>query len=245
VAEEPILNPSESDPAAQKRAAEAAKTQSNPSPPKTDISAGIKDDANSYNGKHDVQEWWKVGVETLTLVAVVWYACIASRQLTQMREATIATASAAQTASATLDFTRQINRAYIAVKPTTGRDISSDLPIIVFRMANLGHVPALTVRHQVQGAVCKYPLPPDRDVFNDDGLWQNDGTLGPESTDFYARIHLQPGDRTMLQQDRRLCAYGIVQYTTLNEVHYTRFCYVIGGILPDFTEHCPVHNDSN
>lgn len=157
MAEEPILNPPESGPAAQKSATEAAKTPPNPPPPKTDIPAGIENKPNSYNGQNNVREWWKVGVETLTLLAVVWYACIASRQLTQMRIATTAAKdsadaanSAAKTAAQTLTFTEQIQEPLLVldhIDPSDFPDGKNPGFTIIFH--NYGSSPAVAISGNV------------------------------------------------------------------------------------------------
>lgn len=148
--EEPIPNPSKSDPAAQKPAAEATKTPQDPPPPKTDTPADTRDKANSHNGEKNVRERWKVGVETLTLVAVVWYACIASHQLTQMRKATkatqdaaIAAQSAATTAASQLELAERpwVDASISLNGPLTFNVNGANIPLkIVLR--NTGHSPA-------------------------------------------------------------------------------------------------------
>jgi len=58
----------------------------NAPPSETHIPAPIEDQPRAQERRSEIREWWKVIVETLTLLAVVWYACIASGQLKVMRD---------------------------------------------------------------------------------------------------------------------------------------------------------------
>jgi len=98
MADAPIDNALESNSTAQQPTEQSAQTPPNISPPETDVPASIEDQSKPQNTGNNVREWWKVIVETLTLIAVVWYACIAAGQLTQMHKATVAATNAATAA---------------------------------------------------------------------------------------------------------------------------------------------------
>jgi hypothetical protein len=147
---------------------------------------------------------------------------------------------------AQLDQSRYTERAYVAVKATGIRNAHTDLPITIFEVSNQGRSPALRVKHGVYSALCNYPIPEHATLGDDPQPTEQDGSLFPGSPqNFFARAHLLPGDQDLMKQDSRLCSYGVVEYETLGKTHHTQFCFVYGGILPDFAEHCPVHNDSD
>lgn len=160
VAEEPILNSPESNPAAQESTAETEETPPNPPPSETDIPAGIEDKPNSHTGQNNVREWWKGIVETLTLIAVVWYACIASRQLKPMQDAAKATQDAANAASTQTTLVRQQLEGTMAAVLEVNAGFDLDAKRFVLSLTNSGHVIARHLRATLQ--ITKRALPSER-----------------------------------------------------------------------------------
>jgi hypothetical protein len=107
MAEPPLDNPIEPNPAAPQSADESAQAPPNTPPPETHVPAGVEDQARPEETNHEIREWWKLAVETLTLLAVLWYACVAADQLTEMRSATTATQGAAKAAKDSVDLARK------------------------------------------------------------------------------------------------------------------------------------------
>jgi len=101
-AELPIQNPAESKDAAhdahnEKGNAFPKGDTGNPLPP-----VGAKKQCCAQNTKNKGLDGYNSFVATATLVAVIWYACIAHGQLNQMRDATVAATHSANTAKETM-----------------------------------------------------------------------------------------------------------------------------------------------
>jgi hypothetical protein len=159
MAESPIDNPIESKPAAPQSANESAQAPPNIPPPETHVPSGIEDHRRPENANHKIRECWKVVVETLTFFAVVWYACVASRQLTEMQKSTTATqcaATAATSAATTADQSLKDSRANFQneQRPFIGLSGNIEKPgidkdgnvIWNWRLLNYGKSPALDLR---------------------------------------------------------------------------------------------------
>src|SRR2546425_221694 len=69
--------------------------------------------------------------------------------------------SQATTTNGQLTVFRSTERAYVSVKGIELRDAQTNLPIGIFSVSNQGHPPATKMRHQLQMALCRYPLPPN------------------------------------------------------------------------------------
>ena len=245
MAHHPALDPDESEPATRATKNQGTNDPPNPSSSKSNAPAGVKDKPCPNNGQNQIREWWKVVVETLTLAAVVWYACVASCQLTQMRNATKAAgtsadaaASAAKTARDTLDFSRrsfkQEERAYlwtisfnisnppICTVPGTPR-VCADVHV-----TNSGKTPAVGVlihRYATFGPhaeriikAMKIPaFTPSGDILGTTGeKW------GTAATHPIANSHVF---QEVLSGKMPLYVYGIVQYLDIfGDYHETGFC---------------------
>ncbi len=97
-------------------------------------------------GKKNRIEWWKLGVEAATLVAIVIYTIIAYRQWTAMRIATEAATKSADVAQKTLVATQ---RPWVSVRLSLGGEVKFDQrgvsTPIVLRMKNVGNSPAIGI----------------------------------------------------------------------------------------------------
>ncbi len=142
----PADNPVETPAGTQETANEGAQAPPNAPPPETHIPTGIEDHGHSNNRTENIREWWKVIVETLTLFAVIWYACLASGQLDQMREATVAATSAATTARRALEFTETTEQPLIVLQSIQALNFpNGENPSFVLHFHNYGRNPALNV----------------------------------------------------------------------------------------------------
>jgi hypothetical protein len=125
---------------------ESPNTPPDTPPSETHIPASIEHHSGSDNTYNEIREWWKVIVETLTFIAVVWYACIASGQLIQMnkqypelQKSADAAKKSADTASDTLTFSE---RAYVHIGPIESDFRAKGNSVIRIPIENSGHIPS-------------------------------------------------------------------------------------------------------
>jgi hypothetical protein len=103
----------------------------------------IENESNCKCQANEWREWGKFAVEVLTLLAVAYYACVASRQLTEMRNATGAAIKSADTASDTLHIAY---RPRIAILGITPQGLENNRLHVTFTAPNFGPVPAKNVK---------------------------------------------------------------------------------------------------
>jgi hypothetical protein len=60
-----------------------------PSPRAPEVPPAVKPKWYSKYDPKEIREWGKLAIEFITLVAVIWYACVASHQLIEMRQTNI------------------------------------------------------------------------------------------------------------------------------------------------------------
>jgi hypothetical protein len=151
-----------------------------PNAPSPEVIAPLTTENNHHPVKsgNEMREWGKFILESLTLIAVVWYACIASGQLKEMvkqypevKESAEAAKSSADTASDTLKQSQrsfQIDqRPYLIVDGAPelvgGRPTLSGNPVEAnVWIKNIGKTPA--IKEQAWGSLSLYNPPASVDA---------------------------------------------------------------------------------
>jgi hypothetical protein len=227
----PINNPIETKPAAPQASNETAKAPPNIPPTETHVPSGIEDQPHPENTNHEIREWWKVAVETLTFFAVVWYACIARGQLTEMHDATVAAqqgaaaaASAAGTADATLKASKESfrieQRPYITVsKLDQGTPLQSGESNISLGIHNSGRTPALKIKIFPNVFIGKKRLDVNFTRHSESVLASD-----KEIVNTYT-LSLTETDAKLVVSDTDFLFKGTIRYTDIfKEWHSTTFC---------------------
>lgn len=102
----------------------------------------------SWKNENKRREWWKIGIEAATLVAVVTYAFIAAIQAMQMRKATEASQKSATSATRAIDLAerqfRLDQRAWLTIQKITllREPGATDNLTVLVSLINTGKTPA-------------------------------------------------------------------------------------------------------
>jgi hypothetical protein len=138
MAEIPINNPIESNHAEEDAEKKGKSTPPDGVPDKPTVGVGIKQQCHTYKTIKEGRKWWVVLVQTVTAGAVIWYACIASKELTQLNISNDSTRVMFRTTQRAFIFTPNDFQVDGAVE-TKARE---KMWYFTFSMENSGNTPA-------------------------------------------------------------------------------------------------------
>jgi hypothetical protein len=220
--------------------------------------AGIDTEKNASERRKQRRDRWRLFVEVLTLIAVVWYGAVAYHQ---WREMIIATGAAQQAVvearlnrgqaekslDATIDQFRLEQRAWLGMGDVNARFIVGEPLLITTPIKNSGKTPALNVSvSAVLDAVPKdgkpdfsIPTPPSHRVV----ILPNAAFSAERNATHESGSLSQFGKESVMSGTQVLYNFGTVTYDDVfGYHHWFRFCYRFDPKTSGFPT-CENHND--